>query len=408
MTEEGLQELAEGVATDLGIDRTVVRELGVDSFANIVLGAIGGGGPGGVRGAIAKDKTEVPPVAPPTDTTEVAPSVTPVTPTAEAPVTTAPVVPQAPVSGAISEEELETAEEPVAPKAAKPSEAMVAIVDEDGNVTDELDKVDLNDLYEEDGKIYVRGEFYDHDLMSVLADLKDEGQKMELVKRAENLMPTEVAKEEAPKSEFDVSKVATAAVDSMYQSIFDAQQQGKTKVAGIEDSVLRAAKNDGITFKSPAEVQAYAQANENKIKAAANQIRQEKLKKQAEAPKATEVLEEEKVKGLPTAEDVDVDKNIDLIRELGERRDNDEELTDEEDALLDAAHRKIYTTAEKIKSPPPKKGYASRNHIDVNQVGGKWVAGSGYMGKVGGYSTPVSYDSDAFDSREEAINAVTG
>lgn len=48
--EDGFQELAEGIATDLGIDKTVVREIGVDSFANLVLGAIGGGGPGFVGG----------------------------------------------------------------------------------------------------------------------------------------------------------------------------------------------------------------------------------------------------------------------------------------------------------------------------------------------------------------------
>jgi len=64
MTEEGAQELAEGIATDLGINRTVVREIGVDSFANAVLGAIGGGGPGAVSGALAKpDQTS--PSAPP-------------------------------------------------------------------------------------------------------------------------------------------------------------------------------------------------------------------------------------------------------------------------------------------------------------------------------------------------------
>jgi Large polyvalent protein associated domain 38 len=55
-TEEGLQELAEGLATDLGIDKTVARQLGADSFANLILGALGGGGPGGIRGAVAEGK----------------------------------------------------------------------------------------------------------------------------------------------------------------------------------------------------------------------------------------------------------------------------------------------------------------------------------------------------------------
>jgi hypothetical protein len=53
-TEEGLQEMAEGIASDLGIDKTVVKEIGSDAFANFVLGAIGGGGVGGVKGALTK------------------------------------------------------------------------------------------------------------------------------------------------------------------------------------------------------------------------------------------------------------------------------------------------------------------------------------------------------------------
>jgi hypothetical protein len=52
-TEEGIQEMAEGIASDLAIDKTVAKEIGADAFANLVLGALGGGGPGGVRGAIA-------------------------------------------------------------------------------------------------------------------------------------------------------------------------------------------------------------------------------------------------------------------------------------------------------------------------------------------------------------------
>jgi hypothetical protein len=55
-TEEGLQEMAEGLATDLGINKTVAREMGADSFANLILGALGGGAPGGVRGAVAPGK----------------------------------------------------------------------------------------------------------------------------------------------------------------------------------------------------------------------------------------------------------------------------------------------------------------------------------------------------------------
>jgi len=49
--EEGAQEVTEGVASDIGLQTVVPsKELGEDSAANLVLGALGGAGPGGVRG----------------------------------------------------------------------------------------------------------------------------------------------------------------------------------------------------------------------------------------------------------------------------------------------------------------------------------------------------------------------
>lgn len=101
--EGAITEMAEGVATDLGIDKTVVREIGVDSFANLVLGAIGEAAPGVIRGAVApgeKTKGAEAPEVPPIE-----PSVTPVT--------------VAPVEGAapaiIPEGGFETEEEAAAP-----------------------------------------------------------------------------------------------------------------------------------------------------------------------------------------------------------------------------------------------------------------------------------------------------
>jgi len=51
--EEGAQEFLEGIAADIGINKEVVREIGTDSFANLVLGALGGGPIGGGRGFVA-------------------------------------------------------------------------------------------------------------------------------------------------------------------------------------------------------------------------------------------------------------------------------------------------------------------------------------------------------------------
>ena len=56
--EGGTSELAEGVAADLGINKTVVREIGVDSFANLVLGAIGEAAPGAARGFVSKTQPQ--------------------------------------------------------------------------------------------------------------------------------------------------------------------------------------------------------------------------------------------------------------------------------------------------------------------------------------------------------------
>jgi len=56
--EEGTQEFLEGIAKDLGINKAVIKEIGEESFANFVLGAMGGAGPGAYRGAVAKTKEE--------------------------------------------------------------------------------------------------------------------------------------------------------------------------------------------------------------------------------------------------------------------------------------------------------------------------------------------------------------
>jgi len=53
--EEGLGEVGEGVAANIGVKQVLPsQELGEDSAANLVLGALGGAGPGGVKGALTK------------------------------------------------------------------------------------------------------------------------------------------------------------------------------------------------------------------------------------------------------------------------------------------------------------------------------------------------------------------
>ena len=126
--EGALTEMAEGVATDLGIDKTIVREIGVDSFANLVLGAIGEAAPGAIRGAIAPGK-EV--------KGEEAPEVKPTPPAA--PVPAAP----AELRGAIPETDIEVAEglTPVSlsPEAVTPAAQPTGQAAEIAKRIDELD-----------------------------------------------------------------------------------------------------------------------------------------------------------------------------------------------------------------------------------------------------------------------------
>jgi hypothetical protein len=98
--EGAITEFAEGVAADLGIDKTVVREIGVDSFANLVLGALGEGAPGvvaGVRAPVETQPTQVTPQAP-----QVVPQAPPAAPVAAAPVE--PIVPTTPLAQALDPE----------------------------------------------------------------------------------------------------------------------------------------------------------------------------------------------------------------------------------------------------------------------------------------------------------------
>jgi hypothetical protein len=72
--EEGTQEFLEGIAADVGINKEVVKEIGEDAFANLILGTIGGGGVGVVRGAISKTPK------PKVDPSVLPPPLTPTTP----------------------------------------------------------------------------------------------------------------------------------------------------------------------------------------------------------------------------------------------------------------------------------------------------------------------------------------
>jgi hypothetical protein len=57
--EEGIQETVEGLASDIGIQSVLPKkELGQDSAANFILGALGGAGPGAIRGVHVNETPE--------------------------------------------------------------------------------------------------------------------------------------------------------------------------------------------------------------------------------------------------------------------------------------------------------------------------------------------------------------
>jgi hypothetical protein len=126
--EEGTQEFLEGVAKDIGINKSVIKEIGEESFANFVLGAMGGAGPGAYRGAVAKTVEESKNAPKPTpdelftDLTglPIPPTAPPAAPVAGVP----PTVPPAPPAGPEAEVELE----PVPSSVLAPVAAMVSTV----------------------------------------------------------------------------------------------------------------------------------------------------------------------------------------------------------------------------------------------------------------------------------------
>lgn len=74
--EEGAQEFLEGIAADIGVNTEVIKEIGEDSFANLILGMMGGAPVGAIRGAIAPLPPEAPPEAPPGVPPPVEPTIT--------------------------------------------------------------------------------------------------------------------------------------------------------------------------------------------------------------------------------------------------------------------------------------------------------------------------------------------
>lgn len=140
--EESLQETMEGLASDVGIKDTVKnKELGEDSASNLVMGFLGGAGPAGIRGLVAKEEEAAAPPPPP-PVSQVTPEaglagLVPPTPPALTPAPAA-AAPQLPAAPQTLEEQIadmmQAAETPpvsqVTPEEEAPAQDMQAMLEE--------------------------------------------------------------------------------------------------------------------------------------------------------------------------------------------------------------------------------------------------------------------------------------
>ena len=120
--EQGTEEFLEGIATDIGINSQVVKDIGSDAFANFVLGSLGGAPIGAYAGARAKTDEQMATDAAEqarTDALEKARKMFNPTPRTT-PGAAATTTPQATTSAVVTPEEVESPEDLGAPAAAIP------------------------------------------------------------------------------------------------------------------------------------------------------------------------------------------------------------------------------------------------------------------------------------------------
>jgi len=459
-TEGGLSEMAEGVATDLGIDKAVVREIGVDSFANLVLGALGEGAPGTVRGAIAPTESK----ASFTFEQAVAPEPTPVTPAvAPPPEAVAPVAPPAAAPTPIGQGEFETPEVPTAitppaeevkPKKTtfekKPNDPVMEA--EAIKIADEIEKLGnpnfaagfrgaiSNGGFTNDNQL----NFYRQKLLEEQQKAGTAGEKVQETFNIDNYLPTsnkaEIKrfKEFLPNAPEDVKATfeksnqylqqLTDKINALGYKVLDVDPRApsevrdlKALISGIAGSTFSFAKNAEHISKDN------RFANPNKLAKISKTLEQDfaeadrLLGVEAAKPKATEVVQEPiKVeRELPkrsSAKDIPVltkdevldstdPENIKKVNEI--LKDYEVESGQSiEGNFLDAIDRNIKSKEEEIKAPPiSKSSVIPTAEIRVAPYDGGFLASSSYTGKGNGYSSPISVFGKTYPTRQEAIDA---
>jgi hypothetical protein len=401
--EEGTQEFLEGVAKDLGINKSVIKEIGEESFANFVLGAMGGAGPGAYRGAVAKTKEEAEAIPPK------APKLTPAQrdaemlaalsgqPQANIPPTIPPLPPTPPTvpppSGAVAEEQLEIAE-PTPRVQAAPSPMLL------------------------------QTEGMAPELAAQIQSLEQQFQMIEQRKLAPNLTQeeAEILQERQNTIQQNISQLiqATAAPTGIiepldpelkaratmrFEQLFtEATEEAPFKVREM-NKLARELDIEPSTDKNEtaAAISELLYGQRQPIPAAITPV----IGEQEAAETLEELPKRSQAKDVPVVDMGAVldPTNPDVLAKTNEIMESYEPEAGRsvEGDFLQAVRRGIQAKQEVLEAPNRKNMAVPAGSIEVAPFNGGFVAGSSYTGPSGGYGSGLSTFSKVFPTREEAI-----
>lgn len=431
--EGALTEMAEGVATDLGINKTVVREIGVDSFANLVLGAIGEAAPGVIRGAVAKGEDVKGAEAPEAQPTEA--PVTPVTPVEGAP---SAIIEEGGFEAPTEVAPEEPSVTPVTPEAVTPAPAAPVEVTEQAPVERKFVEDDAGqklaypmfvDMADKGYKVFGfdNPRTYKDKGGNKYRTLEKDGVRIAL--QGQQLLFTDPAYPNR-KPQLGLGNEKDVAFHFIGVDP-DLRKQGRARKA-IQDLVEVADKNNYTLYGEPAQLEKkgmtreqltefYSQFGFKPMDESGRVIVREPG---AEAvvptpeevtPTPTEVVTEEELPKFSKAENVPVipeDQTLDstdpeVLAKFNEIIETYEPQSgkSQEDSFLDAINRDVKSKIETIKAPPFRKGFPPGAKIEVAPFNGGWVGGSSIMNAEGGYYSGASIWDKVYPNKQDAINA---
>jgi hypothetical protein len=397
--EEGLQEMSEGIASDLGIDKTVAKEIGADAFSNLILGAIGGGGPGAVSGLKAKSTDSIPKKEKELEKVTTENGVLQQGKNVSVEAAPAEFKPKL-----ITEEELETE------KKAKTPEYNTA------NLSPE-DKKTWNGLLQE-SKILTAEHLNNYDTISperaqeIQQKIAENDAKMAELEAKPPYEPTKAEKkakrEQVEEAEIPSAKPGFEKWRTENGYIFSSKEDYEAALPELKKQYEAEISNAPVTSKveeQPTEVSAAKKEapKETKKEAPVAKTPEETTEEVEELPKFSQAKD---VPVIPKGEKIDSTdpKYLEKFNEIMETYEP-ESGSSQEDSFLDALNKDIKSKKEVIEAPAFKKGARSQASIEVAPFNGGWVGGSQIMNNLGGYASGVSVFDDVYPTKQEAIHA---